>query len=52
MGRACSMHGAVRNTYRVLAGKPEGMRKLERRRCKWEDNNRINLRETGWSVMG
>jgi hypothetical protein len=43
--------GAKINTYRVLVGKPEGKRSLGRGRCKWQDNNRINLRETGQSVM-
>jgi hypothetical protein len=47
MGRACSMCEVKRNTYRVLVGKPEGKRPLGRCRCKWQDNNRINLRETG-----
>jgi hypothetical protein len=28
MGRACSTHGEKNNTYRILVGKPEGMRLL------------------------
>jgi hypothetical protein len=39
--------GCVRNAYRVLIGKPEGKNYLEDRR-KWEDNIRMDLRETGW----
>jgi hypothetical protein len=39
-----------RNVYRVLVGKPEGKRSLERPRCRWEDGIKMNLRETGWGV--
>jgi hypothetical protein len=31
--------------YRVLVGKPEGKRPLERPRLKWEDNIKIDLQE-------
>ena len=31
--------------YRVLVGKPEGMRPLGRPRRRWEDNIRMDLRE-------
>jgi hypothetical protein len=37
--------------YRTLAGKPEGKRPLEKQRCRWVDNTRIDLRETGWGFM-
>jgi hypothetical protein len=30
--------GGIRGTYRVLEGKPEGRRPLERLRLRWEDN--------------
>jgi hypothetical protein len=33
--------------YRGLVGKPEGNRPLGRRRCRGEDNIRINLQEVG-----
>ena len=36
-----------KNTYRVLAGKPEGRRPLGRPRRRWEDNIRMDLREVG-----
>ena len=36
-----------RNTYRVLVGKPEGKRHLGRPRCRWEDNIKMDLWETG-----
>jgi hypothetical protein len=28
MDRACSVHGGDENTYKILAGKPEGKRSL------------------------
>ena len=36
-----------RNAYRVLVGKPEGKRPLERPRRRWEDNIKMYLREVG-----
>ena len=35
------------NAYRVLVGKPEGKRSLERPRRRWEDNIKMDLREVG-----
>jgi hypothetical protein len=32
MGRICSTNGAKRNAYKILVGKPEGKRPLERPR--------------------
>jgi hypothetical protein len=40
-----------RNAYRVLVGKPERKKPLGRGRCRWEDNIKINLRETRWGGM-
>jgi hypothetical protein len=39
--------GEVRGVYRVLFGRPEGKRPLERPRRRWEDNIKMDLRETG-----
>jgi len=39
------MHG--RGVYRVLFGRPEGKRPLERPRRGWEDNIKIDLTEIG-----
>jgi hypothetical protein len=39
-----------RNGYRVLVGKPEGKRPLERPRRKWEDGLKMDPREIGWGV--
>jgi hypothetical protein len=43
--------GEKRNAYRILVGKPEGKRPLERLRRRWEDNIRMDLREIGWGAM-
>jgi hypothetical protein len=40
--------GALRNMYKILVGKPEGKRPLGRRRCRWENNIKMNLTEIGW----
>jgi hypothetical protein len=40
--------GEGRNVYRVLVGKPEGKRQLERPRRRWEDGIKMDLREIGW----
>jgi transcription termination factor 2 len=40
-----------RNAYRILVGKQEGKRPLRRFRRRWEDNIRMDLRETGWGGM-
>jgi len=49
--------GLSGGVYRVLVGKPEGNRPLERSRRKWEDNIKIDLQEVvcggiGWIDMG
>jgi len=37
--------------YRVLVGKPEGRRPLERPRRRWVDNIRMDLQEVGCGYM-
>jgi len=39
--------GEDRGVYRVLMGKPEGRRPLERHRRRWADNIRRDLHEVG-----
>ena len=39
--------GKERGVYRVLVGKPEGMRPLGRPRRRWVDNIRMDLQEVG-----
>jgi hypothetical protein len=40
--------GAKSNAYRLLVGKPEEKRPLERPRRRWVDNIRADLGEVGW----
>jgi hypothetical protein len=44
--------GEGRNVYRVLVGKPEGKRPLERPRRIWEDGIKMDLREIGLGGWG
>jgi hypothetical protein len=39
--------GEERKLYKVLVGKPEGKRPIERLRRRWEDGIRMDLREIG-----
>jgi hypothetical protein len=34
--------GAMRNAYKILAGKPEGERPLQRPNCRWKDNMNVS----------
>jgi hypothetical protein len=52
MDRASSTNGEKRNAYRILMGKPEGKRPLERPRCRCVDNIKMDLREIGLSGTG
>jgi hypothetical protein len=40
--------GEERKVYKVLVGKPEGKRPLERPRRRWEDEIRMDLRDIDW----
>jgi hypothetical protein len=40
-------HGGKRNVCRILAGKPEEKILQGRRRTKWEDNIKMDLRDIG-----
>jgi hypothetical protein len=42
-----ALMGKGRGVYRVLVGRPEGKRPLERPRRRWEDNIKMDLREIG-----
>jgi hypothetical protein len=39
--------GEGRGVYRVLVGRPEGKRPVGRRRRRWEDDIKMDLREIG-----
>jgi hypothetical protein len=43
--------GEIRNAYRILLGKPGEKKPLRGPRHRWEDNIKIDLRETGWDCM-
>ena len=43
--------GERRGVYRILVGKPEGMRPLWRHRLRWEDNIKMDLQEVGCWLM-
>jgi hypothetical protein len=40
--------GEGRGAYRILVGRPEGMRPLGIPRCRWEDNIKMDLQEVRW----
>jgi hypothetical protein len=42
--------GEGRGVYRVLVGRPKKKRPLERPRCRWENNIKLDFRETGIDV--
>jgi hypothetical protein len=43
--------GTMRNTFKILVGKPEGKRPLGRRKHRWVDNIKIDLRDIGLDGM-
>jgi hypothetical protein len=43
--------GAKRNAYRIVVRKPEGKRPLGRRRHRWVDNIKMDLREREWTGL-
>jgi hypothetical protein len=43
--------GEERKVHRVLVGKPERKKPLGRPRHRWEDEIRMDLRETGWGSV-
>jgi hypothetical protein len=51
MGGVCSSDREGTGVYRVLVGKPEGKRPLERSRPKWENNFGMDLQEVGCEGM-
>jgi hypothetical protein len=40
-----------RKVYKILVGKPEGKRPLGRRRRRWEDGVRMDLKENDWECV-
>jgi hypothetical protein len=46
MDRSFSQNGR-RSSFKILTGTHTGKRPLGRCRCRWEDNNRLDLKEIG-----
>jgi hypothetical protein len=44
MGCECNIHEEMKNSYRILDGKRVGKIPLGRATCKWEVNNKIDLK--------
>jgi hypothetical protein len=42
----------MRNSYKMLVGKPKGKRPLWRPRSKWNGNIKMDIKETGHEVVG
>jgi hypothetical protein len=42
---------ALRNANKLLVGKPEGKRPIERHRRRLKENIRMDLRERGWEIV-
>jgi hypothetical protein len=52
MGGACSAYGERKGVYKVLVGKPEGMRPPGRPRRRLEDSIKMDLQEVGCGEYG
>ena len=46
------MYGEEEEAYRLLVGKPMRKRPLGSPWHRWEDNNKKNLKENGWELVG
>jgi hypothetical protein len=42
--------GEERGAYRILVGRPEGRRPLERPKRRWEDNIKMEFQDVGWGM--
>ena len=51
MGGACSAYGGQQSGLQGFMGKYEGKRPLGRRRLRWEDNIKMDLKDVGCGVM-
>jgi hypothetical protein len=41
----------MKNSYKILVGKPEWKKPLGRPKRRWEDNIRIDHKEIGWDIV-
>jgi hypothetical protein len=46
-----ALMGEMRNAFKSLVVKPEGKKLLGRRRRRWKDDIRMELRGIGWEVV-
>jgi hypothetical protein len=44
IGRICSLHGEIQNSYKILVGKPQAKEAFGRFKYRWEDNIKIDFR--------
>jgi hypothetical protein len=51
MDRTCNTNVEDEEAQRILVGKLEGKRPLERPRRRWVDNIKMNLRDIEWDGM-
>jgi hypothetical protein len=51
MRGACSSEGEGERRVQGFGGEPEGKRTLERPRCRWEDNIKMDPQEVGCGSM-
>jgi hypothetical protein len=49
VGGTCGTNGGKVERVKLLVGKPEGKTPIGRPRCRWVDNNEMDLLEIGWS---
>jgi hypothetical protein len=49
-GHVASM-GEMRNAYKILVEKPEGKKPLGRHRRRWEENIKMEVKETGFESV-
>jgi hypothetical protein len=52
VNNACGMHRDMRNSYKILTGKPEEMGPLRKYRYSWEDNIKIDFKDMKFEGMG
>jgi hypothetical protein len=51
LSRHVAATGDKSGAYMVLMGRPEGKRPLKRRRRRWDDTIKLNLKDVGWGGM-
>jgi hypothetical protein len=44
MGQIVALMGEMRKTYKILVGRPEDKKLLDRTRCRWQDTFKMDLK--------